>query len=76
MASFSPPPLRDIEDLDLTAVYYAADDAKTLHGELMAWYGTHRRRLPWRGDAPPFTDESESSKPPSKKKRKGKKKSR
>ena len=70
MASFSPPPIRDIEDLDLTAVYYAADDAKTLHGEMMAWYGTHRRRLPWRGDAPPFTDESESSKLPSKKKRK------
>ena len=55
----------DIEDLDLDAVYYDAATVDTVRASLLDWYSANRRRLPWRGDAPPFGDDA--APPPSKK---------
>ena len=54
----------DIEDLDLVAVYYEPSTVDTVRASLLGWYSANRRRLPWRGDAPPFGDDAA---PPSKK---------
>jgi A/G-specific adenine glycosylase len=33
---------------------FTADEIEELRSNLLAWYHQHRRRLPWRGDAPPY----------------------
>ena len=41
--------------LDHSDVAYHMDvDAEQVHSSLLAWYAQNRRRLPWRGDPPPY----------------------
>lgn len=42
--------LVDIEDIALPS-----NTVASLQEELLGWYRAHRRKLPWRGDAPPYT---------------------
>lgn len=34
--------------------YFTPTEARRLRQALLAWYTVHRRKLPWRGDAPPW----------------------
>jgi A/G-specific adenine glycosylase len=34
---------------------FNAERVATIQQSLLAWYAVHKRRLPWRGDAPPFS---------------------
>ncbi len=33
---------------------FSANEVATLHALLLPWFAAHRRRLPWRGDPPPY----------------------
>ena len=33
---------------------FTPENAKAIREALLTWYGTNRRKLPWRGDAPPY----------------------
>ena len=37
-----------------TVAYHTEIDAPAVRSSLLAWYEKNRRRLPWRGDAPPY----------------------
>ena len=37
-----------------SAAYHAELPAKEIRAALLTWYADNRRRLPWRGDAPPY----------------------
>eukprot|EP00941_MAST-03F_sp_MAST-3F-sp1_P000310 g310.t1 len=43
----------DIEDL-VAAHSFSSDEVKTFQEKLRNWYLTNRRKLPWRGDCPPY----------------------
>ena len=71
----------DIEDCCATLAYlthgpdyhtFQPDEVGALRQDLLAWYDVHRRRLPWRGDLPPFT----RSAPTPAKQQKGRKRKR
>lgn len=34
---------------------FADDEVAGIRAQLLAWFDAHRRRLPWRGDSPPFS---------------------
>lgn len=36
------------------------DEFAKFRSQLLAWFQRHRRRLPWRGDTPPFTTEEQT----------------
>ena len=43
----------DIEDLGKTKVF-DADETAQIRSDLLEWFWRNRRRLPWRGDDPPY----------------------
>jgi A/G-specific adenine glycosylase len=43
-----------IQHDDVSFHYLAADEARQIRNQLQSWYRQHRRKLPWRGDPPPW----------------------
>ena len=39
---------------DASYHHFAPDEVLRFRAELLRWYDTHRRKLPWRGDPPPY----------------------
>jgi A/G-specific adenine glycosylase len=43
---------------------FSPEDAKAIRRALLNWYRKHRRKLPWRGDVPPYNGSTAKSKTP------------
>lgn len=56
--------IEDIEDVPQHLLHHVTrhdldnSSIQAVRRALLQWYGAHRRHLPWRGDAPPYTDAS------------------
>ncbi|CAI5725774.1 unnamed protein product [Hyaloperonospora brassicae] len=49
---------------------FQSHELQTVRSELLEWYDVHRRKLPWRGDAPPYVTTTTHSSQEKEKKRK------
>lgn len=54
--------MADIEDyVDHTTTYhsFSEEELEAVANAIVKWYRIHRRKLPWRGDAPPYSKTAE-----------------